>query len=84
MAMSSDGTIRERTMEQRDTQLGQIGTQAQTPADAIEQPRVVVLLPPEREGDVEALLRALLAIAVRVAYRRRAVVECAEAGELIA
>ena len=44
--------------------------------------RRTVLLEPEHEGDAEALLRTLIAIARRLASEGKTVVESSEAGEL--
>jgi len=44
----------------------------------------IVLLPAVREGDTDALLRALLVIARRIAQERQDMVQSTEAGELAA
>lgn len=59
---------------------------ATTAAEPLKQTeeRRIVLLQPEQEGDMEALLRTLIAIARRLAHERQTVVESSEAGELAA
>jgi hypothetical protein len=63
-----------------DTPTSSTSTSTQTATEE----RRTVLLHPEHEGDAEALLRALIAIARRVASERQTVVESSEAGELAA
>jgi hypothetical protein len=75
-------TQRERPRQSEATKVAGATTAAQLPLAAEE--RRTVLLQPEHEGDAEALLRALIVIARRVASERQTVVESSEAGELAA